>query len=158
MSKAPDILVVDDEESIRSIVRQFAELKEFQVIEAGGGLSALEQLKLKAPPLVICDISMGGMSGLQVLEHIREQGLPCAVVMLTAHSESARIIEALRLGALDYVTKPFDAEVLMDKMDSWVEFGRRLKEMRDPSNRSTDVASQLRMIELFQLKAKKKVS
>ena len=104
--------------------------------------------------MVICDISMPGGSGLELLKQVREQGLTAAFVMLTAHAESQRVIEALRLGALDYITKPFAASELIAKLDAWVEIGKRLRDLHDPSvsYSEADLARQLRMIELFQLK------
>ena len=157
MSNKVDVLVVDDEESIREVIEEFAVMKGFSCATAENGIIALEKFKIHDPALIISDISMPGMSGLEFLEKVRIDGLSAAVVMLTAHDDSVRIIEALRLGAIDYLTKPFDADELLGKLGSWIELGSRLKELRTENAENTrgDTSKQLRMIELFQLKNKK---
>jgi len=77
--------------------------------------------------------------------------------MLTAYSESNKIIEALRLGALDYICKPFPHEVLTQNLAIWVEIGKRLQALvgdKQASAQYGNVSQQLRMIELYRLKSK----
>ena len=156
-TKKIDILIVDDEEAIRELLGEFVAMKGYQFSVAENGAQAYDLIKLEKPALVICDISMPGMSGLELLEKIRMEGFHSAMVMLTAHAEHTRVIEALRLGAIDYTTKPFDPSELLDKIDNWVEMGKRLQDLRDeetPISRG-DTNKQMRMIELFQVKNKK---
>ena len=147
--KQYDILIVDDEEGIREILADFTLINDFTSATAESGIAALEWLsRHPAPRVIICDISMPGMTGLEFVEKVKLLGLPSAIIMLTAHSESNKVIEALRLGALDYICKPFDSKMLMTNLAGWVEIGKRLSELQG------DAPQQLRMIELFKLKNK----
>ncbi len=94
--------------------------------------------------------------GDEISIEIRDRGLACAVVMLTAHSEKERIIQALQLGAIDYVTKPFEVAVLLEKIPVWLAMGQRLQDIANHSESTgADLQKQLRLIELFQAEANK---
>jgi DNA-binding NtrC family response regulator len=108
------ILVVDDEEKIRVILKIMLTAAGHQVSEAASGEIAVAFLKDEAVDLVISDIRMDGMSGLDLLAAIREQDLGCPVVFITAFATMDSAVEALRLGAADYLVKPFaEKEVLL---------------------------------------------
>ncbi len=147
------ILIIDDEEDVREAVKDILEIDGWFVETAPDGESGLNCLSEKKPSLVICDITMPGISGLETLNRIRKSGLSTAVVMLTAHDDKEKIIEALQLGAIDYVVKPFSPDMLRTKVANWLEIGRRMKEISTPEDAisSETLARQLRMIELFRL-------
>ena len=144
------ILVIDDELEICEILVSILSDEGFDVSSATNADTALEMVSKDSYPLIISDISMPGLSGLQFLAKVRERGIPSAVVMLTAHSEKERIIEALQLGAIDYLNKPFEAAELVNKTPVWMEIGRRLSSMIENSDGS--IEAKVRMIELFKLK------
>lgn len=148
------ILVIDDEEDIREVIKEILALDGWIVDVAEDGKKGIASLIENHHNLVICDISMPGLSGLETLGLIREQGLLAAVVMLTAHAEQERIIQALQLGAIDYVVKPFDPVSLRSKVPTWLEIGRRIQKLANQDDEvSTEVLQkQVRMIELFKLK------
>jgi two-component system response regulator (stage 0 sporulation protein F) len=101
------ILIVDDEDPIRTILKNELSDHGFDVAEADGGQAALEKMNASKPDLVILDVRMPGMDGLQVLKAIREKNLANKVIMLTAVDELKVARESVELGANDFMTKPF---------------------------------------------------
>ena len=111
MSNKQTILVVDDEESIRKLLRTRFEREEFQVISAENAEDAL--LQLKSHPqiaVVVTDIKMPGKTGIELLQEIKAQKNSPKVIVMTGHGEKSTAIEALRLGASEYLEKPFEME------------------------------------------------
>lgn len=105
------ILVVDDEPKIVDMVRKFLESEGFAVRAAYDGLVGLELARAEAPDLVILDVMLPGLDGLEVLKRLRGQS-DVPVIMLTARSEEIDRLLGLGLGADDYVTKPFSLREL----------------------------------------------
>ena len=119
---ALDILIVDDSAAIRKILQRVlgqAEIPVGSVYEAGDGAAALEILKRQKVGLVLSDINMPNMDGLQLLGHIRanEEWRHVPVVMITTEGAAARVQEAVALGATGYVRKPFTAEQIKEKLN-----------------------------------------
>jgi len=101
------ILVVDDEVGVCDLLDEFLTGLGYQVIPLTSGEEALVKASQERPDAILLDVRMPGMSGLDVLRHIRARGSTVHVVMLTALEDEAIQQEALQLGADDYVTKPF---------------------------------------------------
>jgi len=113
------VLVVDDDETIRAVVRRLAELGGAEVAEAATGEEALRELYTGRPDIVVLDIDLPGLDGWQVLERIRQLAdLP--VVMLSAHADELEKVRALHAGADDYVTKPFGPQELLARLEAHV--------------------------------------
>ncbi|MBK9171110.1 MAG: response regulator [Bryobacterales bacterium] len=119
---ALDVLIVDDSAAIRKILQRMlkqAGVPLGQVFEAGDGVEALEVLKIQPVGLVLSDINMPNMDGLQLLGHIRANGnwhhLP--VIMITTEGGEAKVMEAVQLGANGYVRKPFTADQIKEKLE-----------------------------------------
>lgn len=106
------ILVVDDIPEVRVTLTTFLKMRGFDVKEAANGDHALMEIKAQKPKLVLLDERMTGMDGLMALKKIKELDSSIKVVMLTAIEDEDIIKEAERLGACDYITKPFDLEKL----------------------------------------------
>jgi DNA-binding response OmpR family regulator len=105
------VLVVDDEPIVRDVVVRYLQREGYETLEAGDGLHAQELLREHEPSLVVLDLMLPGMDGLQLCQWIRARSeLP--VIMLTARAEEADRIVGLELGADDYVTKPFSPREL----------------------------------------------
>jgi len=105
------VLVVDDETIVREVVVRYLEREGFDTLEAGDGDRARELLELGSPDLVLLDVMLPGVDGLELCRWIRSRSeLP--VIMLTARGEEADRIVGLELGADDYVTKPFSPREL----------------------------------------------
>lgn len=113
MKKSPRVLVVDDDPGIRFFLSEELALAGYEVWTAAGGEEALRLLPEAAPDLILLDLKMGGMDGLQVLEEVVERPLAPAVVILTAYASLDSAIGALRRGAVDYLVKPCTTEQLL---------------------------------------------
>jgi two-component system chemotaxis response regulator CheY len=118
---ALDILIVDDSAAIRKILQRVlgqAEIPVGSVYEAGDGAAALEILKNQKVGLVLSDINMPNMDGLQLLSHIKahDQWRKLPVIMITTEGAAAKVQEAVELGATGYVRKPFTAEQIKEKL------------------------------------------
>jgi len=109
------ILVVDDEAKIVKLVRSYLEQAGYTVVEAGDGQTALIQARREKPDLVVLDLGLPGIDGLEVARTLRrERDTP--IIMLTARIEDTDRIVGLELGADDYVTKPFNPRELVARV------------------------------------------
>jgi len=115
MSTALRVLVIDDEPPIRKLLRVGLSSQGYEVLEAPNGKAGLEQLAEK-PDLVILDLGLPDMQGLDLLRTIRSRNESVPVVVLSSRGDEAGKVEALDLGADDYVTKPFGMEELLARM------------------------------------------
>lgn len=114
MSKAK-ILLVDDEKKILTLLRAYLEKEDYQVIEALDGRQALDAFQRETPDLVVLDIMLPVMDGLEVCREIRHiSEIP--IIMLTARDEDADKLVGLELGADDYITKPFSPKELVARI------------------------------------------
>ena len=107
----PCVLIIDDEESVRVALRAILQ-SEYEILEADSARRALDLLKQHRADLVTLDVFMPGESGLDTLRHIRESEGALPVIMITGHASVDSACEALRLGATDYLQKPFGVEEL----------------------------------------------
>jgi two-component system KDP operon response regulator KdpE len=106
MSNNRTILVVDDEKQIRRFLRTGLSVHGYEVIEAESGMEAVQMASTRSPDLVVLDLQLGDMDGLEVLQRIREWSwLP--VLILSVRNREVEKVKALELGADDYITKPF---------------------------------------------------
>jgi two-component system KDP operon response regulator KdpE len=116
MTGAPlKVLVVDDEPPIRKLLRMGLETQGYQTIDAPNAKIALE-LMAEAPDLVILDLGLPDMQGLDLLRKIRKEREDLPIVVLSSRGDETAKVEALDLGADDYVTKPFGMEELLARM------------------------------------------
>ncbi|MCC7496799.1 MAG: response regulator [Bryobacterales bacterium] len=116
-----DVLIVDDSAAIRKILQRVlrqAEVPVGHVYEAGDGLEALEMLKTQAVGLILSDINMPNMDGLQFLSQVRANDAwkSVPVMMITTEGGQAKVMEAVQLGASGYVRKPFTADQIKEKL------------------------------------------
>ena len=126
----PNILVVEDEELMRSILRQLLEAEGFGVLTADGAENALEIFPTADVAVVLTDIKMAGMDGLELLDRIKTVDEEAIVIIMTAYSSVDSAIAALRLGAYDYVTKPFVNEDLVQTVRRAVQTKNLFRENR----------------------------
>jgi CheY-like chemotaxis protein len=112
--KQPVVLVADDEEDIKVVLRMFLEAVGYEVITAFDGLDALEQIKSTKPDVVLMDIMMPVIDGIEVVRQMKAtpgiRDIP--VVMLTAAAQSDMVERAIQAGAADYIVKPFEPEAV----------------------------------------------
>lgn len=121
----PEALVVDDDRTIREMVRSSLSKINVDIIQAGTAQEALEAIKTGSPEVVLLDIMLPVVSGLDVFREIRELDRRLPVLFITSSSESNVAIEAMQLGAFDYLAKPLDLPKLNDLVSKAIE-NRRL--------------------------------
>lgn len=101
------VLIVDDEKNIRLTLSQALETLPLEIDAAVNGEEALEKLKDKPARLILLDLKMPGMDGMEVLRQIRKSKSPPKVIVITAHGTIESAVEAMKLGAVDFIQKPF---------------------------------------------------
>ena len=106
------MLVVDDEMEICDFLKSFFEERDFIVSTANSGEQAISEMQQARPQIVLLDVHMPGMDGMNVLKHIKTQQPAVKVIMVTALETREKIEEAMRLGADNYITKPLSLEYL----------------------------------------------
>ncbi len=121
------ILVVDDQKYVRMTISRFLESEQMTTISAENGMSAKRILENEVVSAVVTDLSMPGMDGLELLEWIREEGPEVPVIMMSAVGDVADAVEAMKLGARDYLVKPFNPEELIIRLKRMIE-NQHLKE------------------------------
>jgi len=109
------VLVIDDEPPIRKLLRMGLTSQGYQIIEAGNGKAALELMR-EAPDLVILDLGLPDIQGHELLRTIRSRNEKVPVVVLSSRGDEAGKVQALDLGADDYVTKPFGMDELLARI------------------------------------------
>jgi DNA-binding NtrC family response regulator len=128
--KHRSILVVDDDESLRRITQLQLEEAGYEVLTASNGNEALTVIEEETPVLVITDLKMPGLSGLEVLKKVRESYPHTTVLMVTAFGTVQTAVEAMKAGAYDYITKPIDYEELVLVVNRAMERHQLLEEVR----------------------------
>ncbi len=114
-----NVLVVDDEPTIAEVVARYLDRAGYRTRIAGDGSSALELVRADRPDLVVLDLMLPGIDGLEVMRRIRDRDRErVAVILLTAKGEEADRVIGLRLGADDYVVKPFSPAELVARVDA----------------------------------------
>jgi len=115
--KQATVLVVDDEKPLREFVRRNLEVRQYRVLTAANGLEALAAFDAQAIDLVVLDIMMPNMDGLELIRRIREES-DVPILLLTALGEEADKVRAFDLGADDYLTKPFGVGELLGRVQA----------------------------------------
>ena len=123
------ILVIDDEKSIRNTLREILEYENYLVDEADDGPSALEQMNKETYDVVLCDIKMPKMDGIEVLEHILKLS-DTPVVMISGHGTIETAVEAIKKGAYDYISKPLDLNRMLITLRNAMDKSRLVTETK----------------------------
>lgn len=116
MTERGTVLVVEDEESLRRVLRDNLEIEGYSVLEASDGSRAVELASSERPDLVIMDIMMPRMDGIEATRHLRQHGLWMPVVFLSARGDEIDRVLGLEIGGDDYITKPFSIRELLARI------------------------------------------
>ena len=122
MSGPKRILIVEDEDTIREVVRRYLEREGFQVREAADGYAALDILAQEEPDLIVMDLMLPGIDGLTLTRQLRQRS-QVPVIMLTARGDTSDRIRGLDLGADDYLPKPFSPRELVSRIQAVLRRG-----------------------------------
>lgn len=121
------LLIIDDEADIQRSFRRLFASPDVDVLTASSGEEALEMIPRVRPDLVLMDVRMGGISGLETLRRLRESDARLPVIMMTAYGTTQTAIEAMKLGAFDYLLKPFDVPKLKELVAGALRAARQMK-------------------------------
>ena len=145
------LLVVDDEVEIREIIGLYASTLGMKVFEASDGEAALEILRTTAVDVIVSDLMMPRMTGLGLLERLRQDGFTQPFIFVTAYPSQDSTIQALRLGAFDYLEKPFDPNALGVLLHEAMRVSRELKKLPDTVESLPSGADGQAMLEIHKL-------
>ena len=136
------VLVVDDEPPIRRFLRTTLSAQGYDIAEAEDGATALEEVRRRPPDLLVLDLGLPGVGGLEVIRRLRGDGVAAPIIVLSSRADEAGKVEALDLGADDYVTKPFGMDELLARIRAALR--HRLQQQGErPLFRSGDLAVDL---------------
>ena len=131
----PRILIVDDEERFRTTLGKRLTERELDVVTVGSGIEALDEVKHRLYDVIILDIKMPGLDGIETLAEIKKINPNIEVILLTGHASIDSAVDGMRSGAYDYVLKPCDIEQLLEKINGAYE----VKAMRDERLRQAEI-------------------
>ena len=120
------LLIVDDQNGIRVLLMEVFNSEGYLTYQASNGKQALEIVQSESPDLVLLDMKIPGMDGLEILKHIKQINSDIKVIMMTAYGELDMIKEATDLGALMHFTKPFDIDELRQAVNNQFRFMDRM--------------------------------
>jgi len=107
------ILIVEDNKDMNFLLTNILQEEGFEVISVGNGVRAIQEVKKKIPDLVLLDMRLPGMNGIEILENFRKIDADLLVIMITAYADVKEAVQTMKLGAYDYITKPFDNEEMI---------------------------------------------
>ncbi|MFD2600092.1 response regulator transcription factor [Sphingobacterium corticis] len=122
MEKEITVAVVEDDENLRFLVSHRLQTENYQVIQIGDGLEAEREILEKQPDIVLLDWMLPGKEGIEVCEAVRKAGFENIIIMMTAKSQDVDKIDAYSYGVTDYITKPFNMDVLVAMIENKVRF------------------------------------
>src|SRR5437867_9157301 len=123
------LLLIDDEADVQYSFRRIFDSPEIELTAASSGEEGLKLIPRVKPDLVIMDVRMGGLNGLETLRRIRETSAKLPVIMMTAYGTTQTAIEAMKLGAYDYLLKPFDVPKLKQIVTAALKAARDMKQV-----------------------------
>jgi DNA-binding NtrC family response regulator len=125
------VLIVEDHDRLREQLGQFYEQEGFKVTTAACGEEGIERLSQEKFAIVVSDVKMPGIDGFQLARHVREKYPDTDVILITAFGNIKQAVEAMKLGASDYITKPFQPEAIRLVSEKLIERRRLLEEVRE---------------------------
>jgi DNA-binding NtrC family response regulator len=125
------VLIVEDHDRLREQLGQFYEQEGFKVTTAACGEEGIEKLSQEKFAIIVSDVKMPGIDGFQLARHVREKYSDTDVILITAFGNIKQAVEAMKLGASDYITKPFQPEAIRLVSEKLIERRRLLEEVRE---------------------------
>lgn len=132
------ILVVDDDKNVRDSIIALLEVEDMEILTAENGFAAKRLLEREVVVAVVTDLKMPGMDGLELLKWIQQEGPSIPVIMMSAFGEITDAVEAMKLGAQDYIIKPFDLQEFIIRLKRIIE-NQGLKELVESGRRESQV-------------------
>ena len=114
----PKVLVIDDDNDLRYSLKRVLSGRQYEVLEAASGEEGLTMAEKHCPHVILLDNRMGGMSGMEALQHLRCINPNAMIILMTAYGTTQTTIEAMKFGAFDYIMKPFDLKKILSLTES----------------------------------------
>lgn len=136
------VLIADDEKNMRWVLSQAMEAEGFEAVQACDGKEALASIAEQQPDIMILDHRMPAPDGMEVLRRVRSSGGEFPIIMLTAHGNVAQAVEAMKAGANEYLTKPFDLDELklaIEKAMKYHDLTTEVERLREELDRDYDI-------------------
>jgi CheY-like chemotaxis protein len=132
------IMLVDDEITHRKLIKTVLGSKKYDFIEVSSGIDAIELFKTEKFDMVLMDLNMPGLTGLEAISHIKklERGLETPIIMITAQSNLQGLIQGIDYGAVEYIVKPFNHDELRAKINAIYNFHKQRSEL---ANKQTEL-------------------
>jgi DNA-binding NtrC family response regulator len=153
-----NVLIVEDHDRLREQLGQFYEQEGFRVTTAACGEEGIEKLSQEKFAIVVSDVKMPGIDGFQLARHVREKYPDTDIILITAFGNIKQAVEAMKLGASDYITKPFQPEAIRLVSEKLIERRRLLEEVRELRQRVQEehnleniLSKSSKMIKVFEL-------
>jgi DNA-binding NtrC family response regulator len=131
------VLIVDDEERFRITLSKLLTERNLDVHDVESGVEAIKEVQHRLYDVIILDVKMPGMDGIEALREIKKVSPGTEIILLSGHATVDAAVEGMRLGAYDYVTKPCEIEILMEKINGAFE----IKSARDERLRRAEIRS-----------------
>ncbi|MPZ75502.1 MAG: response regulator [Deltaproteobacteria bacterium] len=152
------VLIVEDHDRLREQLGQFYEQEGYRVVTAACGEEGLQMLAREKFAIIVSDVQMPGINGFQLARHVREKYADTDVILITAFGNIKQAVEAMKLGASDYITKPFQPEAIRLVSEKLIEKRRLLEEVRELRQRVQDghsleniISKSPKMLKVFDL-------
>ncbi len=142
IDNAPKILVIDDDDDLRYSLKRVLSGRNYTVIEANSGEVGLEMAQLHRPQVILLDNRMGGMSGMEALQHLRGINPNAMIILMTAYGTTQTTIEAMKFGAFDYIMKPFDLKKILSLTESAVAASSDLDRAGQPEGKAAGISQE----------------
>lgn len=124
------VLIIDDEKSIRNTLRDILEYEKYEIVDAADGQEGFAKVQKEKFDVVLCDIKMPKMDGLELLQKIQESEIETAVIMISGHGNIETAVEAVKKGAFDFIQKPLDLNRLLVTMRNALDKTSLIKETK----------------------------
>src|SRR5947209_1888105 len=129
MDSSPTVFLVDDDPNIRNIVTFLMQSVGLPLVAFSTATEFLEKYDGR-PGCLVLDVRMPGMSGLELQQRLNEQGRPLSVIMMTGHADVPMTVRAVKAGAIDFLEKPFNDQVLLERVHQAIEQNLKARQVQ----------------------------
>lgn len=142
IDRLPTVLVIDDDDDLRYSLKRVLSGRNYNVIEAASGEEGLKMAEQHDPDVILLDNRMGGMSGIEALQHLRGINPNAMIILMTAYGTTQTTIEAMKFGAFDYIMKPFDLKKIISLTEAALASSKDLDKANADESKGPSVSQE----------------